>query len=100
VHGWRRWFEDVAYRQVFIIPALLGAVAALILETKADCCRMWAALVRATARAACERWLETAVDAEILPGWPAVAAQIVADRAALERIGGRPVEHLGCDPAA
>ena len=27
------WFEGVAYQQVFILPALLGAVAALILKT-------------------------------------------------------------------
>jgi len=27
------WFEGVAYQQVFILPALLGAIAALILKT-------------------------------------------------------------------
>lgn len=27
------WFEAIAYQQVFIIPAFLGAVAALILKT-------------------------------------------------------------------
>jgi predicted Ser/Thr protein kinase len=63
----------------------------------ADRRRMRAALARATDRAACERWLEAAVDAETLPGWPAVAAQITAGRAALERIGSRLVEHLGYD---
>lgn len=64
----------------------------------ADRRRMRAALAGATDRAACERWLETAVDAEILPGWPAVAAQVAADRATLERIGARLAAHLGYDP--
>lgn len=27
------WFEGVAYQQVFIIPAFLGAIAAVILKT-------------------------------------------------------------------
>lgn len=47
------------------------------------------ALGQATDRAASERWLEAAVDAELLRPWPALADRIAADRSFLDRLGER-----------